>query len=93
MKRSAYFINTSRGSVVDEDALAWALREAVIKGAGLDVYENEPNVHSALLGLDNVVLVPHLASATTETRAAMYDLVARNVINVLTGQPPITPIP
>ena len=93
MKRSAYFINTSRGSVVDEDALAWALREAIIKGAGLDVYENEPNVQPGLLTLDNVVLVPHLASATTETRAAMYDLVARNVINVLTGKPPITPIP
>ncbi len=93
MKRSAYLINTSRGPVVDEDGLAWALGEGIIKGAGLDVYEDEPRVHPGLLALENVVLVPHMASATTETRAAMYDLVARNVVNVLNGQPPITPIP
>ena len=93
MKRSAYFINTSRGAVVDEEALAWALREGIIKGAGLDVYEDEPNVHPGLLALENVVLVPHMASATAETRAAMYDLVARNVVNVLSGKPAITPIP
>jgi glyoxylate reductase len=93
MKRSAYLINTSRGPVVDEEALAWALREGIIKGAGLDVYENEPHVHPGLLALENVVLVPHMASATAETRAAMYDLVARNVVNVLSGQPPVTPIP
>jgi glyoxylate reductase len=93
MKRSAYLINTSRGPVVDEDGLAWALREGIIKGAGLDVYEDEPRVHPGLLALENVVLVPHMASATTETRAAMYDLVARNVVNVLSGHPPITPIP
>lgn len=93
MKRSAYLINTSRGPVVDEDALAWALREGIIKGAGLDVYEDEPRVHQDLLKLENVVLVPHLASATSETRAAMYDLVTRNVVNVLTGKPPVTPIP
>jgi len=93
MKRSAYLINTSRGPVVDEDALAWALGEGIIKGAGLDVYEQEPNVHPGLLKLENVVLVPHLASATTETRTAMYDLAARNVVNVLSGKPPVTPIP
>ena len=93
MKRSAYFINTSRGAVVDEEGLAWALREGIIKGAGLDVYEDEPKVHPGLLALDNVVLVPHMASATAETRAAMYDLVARNVVNVLSGKPPVTPIP
>jgi glyoxylate reductase len=93
MKRSAYLINTSRGPVVDEEALAWALRESVIKGAGLDVYEEEPNIHPDLLKLENVVLVPHMASATAETRAAMYDLVARNVVNVLSGRPPVTPIP
>jgi lactate dehydrogenase-like 2-hydroxyacid dehydrogenase len=57
------------------------------------VYEDEPNVHPRLLALENVVLVPHMASATAETRAAMYDLVARNVVNVLSGQPPVTPIP
>ena len=93
MKRSAYLINTSRGPVVDEDGLAWALREGIIKGAGLDVYEDEPRVHPGLLELQNVVLVPHMASATSETRAAMYDLVARNVVSVLSGGPPITPIP
>ena len=93
MKRSAYFINTSRGPVVDEDALAWALREGIIKGAGLDVYEEEPKIHPGLLASENVVLVPHMASATAETRSAMYDLVARNVVNVLSGKPPITPIP
>jgi glyoxylate reductase len=93
MKRSAYFINTSRGAVVDEEGLAWALREGIIKGAGLDVYEDEPHVHPALLTLENVVLVPHMASATAETRTAMYDLVARNVVSVLSGKPPITPIP
>ena len=93
MKRSAYLINTSRGMVVDEAALAWALGEGIIKGAGLDVYEDEPKIHPGLLALENVVLVPHMASATAETRAAMYDLVARNVTNVLSGQPPVTPIP
>jgi glyoxylate reductase len=93
MKRSAYLINTSRGPVVDEEALAWALREGIIKGAGLDVYEDEPRVHAGLLTLENVVLVPHLASATAETRAAMYSLAVRNVVNVLSGEPPITPIP
>ena len=93
MKRSAYLINTSRGPVVDEDALAWALREGIIKGAGLDVYEEEPKIHAGLLAQENVVLVPHMASATAETRAAMYDLVARNVVNVLKGEAPITPIP
>jgi glyoxylate reductase len=64
----------------------------IIKGAGLDVY-GRLNVHPGLLALENVVLVPHMASATAETRAAMYDLVARNVVNVLNGQPPVTPIP
>ena len=93
MKRSAYLINTSRGPVVDEDALAWALRESIIKGAGLDVYEDEPKIHAGLLAQENVVLIPHMASATAQTRAAMYDLVARNVVSVLSGQPAVTPIP
>jgi glyoxylate reductase len=92
MKRSAYLINTSRGPVVDEDALVWALREGIIKGAGLDVYEDEPRVHPGLMALENVVLVPHLASATDGTRLAMADLAARNAINVLTGKPPETPV-
>ena len=92
MKPSAYLINTSRGPVVDEDALVLALREGLIAGAALDVYEREPMVHSGLLGLSNVVLSPHLGSATHETRTAMADLAARNLMEVLSGNLPITPI-
>ena len=92
MKRSAYLINTSRGPVVDEAALAWALKNRIISGAALDVYEEEPAVHPDLLTLENVVLSPHLGSATTETRTAMADLAVRNVIAVLTGQSPLTPV-
>jgi glyoxylate reductase len=92
MKRSAYLINTSRGPVVDEAALAWALKERLIAGAALDVYENEPEVHPALLALENVLLIPHLASATTETRTAMADLAVSNTLAVLSGQKPITPV-
>ena len=93
MKRSAYLINTSRGPVVDEAALAWALRERIISGAALDVYEREPVISPELLKLENVLLAPHLGSATTETRTAMADLAARNVVAVLSGEPPITPVP
>jgi glyoxylate reductase len=93
MKRSAYLINTSRGPVVDESALAWALKNRIISGAALDVYEDEPAVHPDLLSLENVVLAPHLGSATTETRTAMADLAVRNAIAVLTGNPAITPVP
>jgi len=92
MKRSAYLINTSRGPVVDEAALAWALKERLIAGAALDVYEEEPKVHPDLLGLENVMLIPHLASATTETRTAMADLAASNVLAVLNGRSPLTPV-
>jgi glyoxylate reductase len=92
MKRSAFLINTSRGPVIDEAALAWALREHVIAGAALDVFEAEPQVHPGLLELDNVVLVPHLGSATRETRTAMADLAVRNVLAVLSGAPPLTPV-
>ena len=92
MKRSAYLINTSRGPVVDEAALAWALKSRLIAGAALDVYEQEPRVHADLLALDNVLLAPHLGSATTETRTAMADLAVQNVAAVLSGQPPITPV-
>jgi len=93
MKRSAYLINTARGPVVDEAALAWALQHHLLAGAALDVFENEPAVHPDLLGLENVLLVPHLASATTETRTAMADLAVDNVLAVLAGKPPITPVP
>ena len=92
MKRSAYIVNTSRGPVIDEGALAWALREGVIAGAALDVYEREPAVHPDLLALENVVLAPHIGSGTVETRTAMADLAARNVLAVLAGQPPLTPV-
>lgn len=93
MKRSAYLINTARGPVVDEAALAWALQQRLIAGAALDVYEHEPAIHPDLLPLENVLLVPHLGSGTTETRTAMAELAADNVIAVLGGRPPITPIP
>jgi glyoxylate reductase len=93
MKRSAYLVNTTRGPVVDEAALAWALRQRLLAGAALDVYEREPEVHPDLLSLENVVLAPHLGSATTETRTAMADLAASNVIAVLAGQPALTPVP
>ena len=92
MKRSAYLINTSRGPVVDEKALAWALRTRLIAGAGLDVFEDEPKVEPELLTLENVMLVPHLGSGTVETRTAMADLAVRNVAAVLSGQPPLTPV-
>jgi glyoxylate reductase len=93
MKRSAYLINTSRGPVVDEAALAWALEQHLIAGAALDVYENEPAIHPGLMGLENVLLVPHLGSGTTETRTAMADLAVENVLAVLAGRAPLTPVP
>ncbi len=92
MKRSAFLVNTSRGPVVDEAALAAALREGRIAGAALDVYEQEPRVHQDLAGLENVVLAPHLGSATTETRTAMAALAVDNVLAVLGGRPPLTPV-
>lgn len=74
-----YLINVSRGSVVDEEALVQALEDGVIAGAGLDVYADEPRVPERLLALEQVVLLPHLASATHETRQAMADLVLENL--------------
>jgi glyoxylate reductase len=74
MKPTAFLINTARGPIVDEAALARALSAGTIAGAGLDVYENEPEVHPTLRTLDNVVLAPHLGSATVETRARMARL-------------------
>ena len=92
MKRSAFLINTSRGPVVDEAALVWALEERLIAGVGLDVYEQEPCVHEGLLTRENVCLLPHLGSATRETRAAMGDLAVRNIVAVLAGRPALTPV-
>jgi glyoxylate reductase len=92
MKRSAILVNTARGPVVDEEALAWALKERLIAAAALDVYEKEPIVHEDLLTMENVVLAPHLGSATRETRTAMIDLAVSNVIEVLAGRPPLTAV-
>ncbi|MDZ7360365.1 MAG: D-glycerate dehydrogenase [candidate division KSB1 bacterium] len=88
MKKTAYLINTSRGPVIDEAALAEALKNGVIAGAALDVFENEPVVHPELLELDNVVLTPHTASATIETRSKMATMAAENLIAGLAGQKP-----
>ncbi|MGH7457411.1 MAG: 2-hydroxyacid dehydrogenase, partial [bacterium] len=88
MKKTAYLINTSRGPVVDEAALAEALKNGVIAGAALDVFENEPLVHPELLKLDNIVLTPHTASATIETRSKMATMAAENLIAGLAGQKP-----
>ena len=88
MKKTAVLINASRGPVVDEKALVEALREKWIFGAGLDVFENEPAIEPGLLGLDNVVIVPHVASATPATRIKMGDIVVTNISNVLNGLPP-----
>jgi lactate dehydrogenase-like 2-hydroxyacid dehydrogenase len=93
MKPSAVLVNTSRGPVVDERALAAALERRQIAGAALDVFEHEPSVDDRLLGLDNTVLAPHLGSATSQTRTAMADLAAANVVSVLGGGPALTPVP
>ena len=92
MKRTAYLVNASRGMVVDEEALVWALGQHLIAGAALDVYEREPVVHHGLLSFENVVLTPHLGSGAREARTAMAELAVANVVAVLGGQPPITPV-
>ena len=92
MQPSSFLVNTTRGPVVDEAALAESLRAGTIAGAGLDVFEQEPEVHPALLDLENVVLIPHLGSATVETRTAMGVLAAENVAAVLGGGAPVTPV-
>lgn len=88
MKPTAYLVNTSRGPVVDEAALAKVLKEKVIAGAGLDVYEKEPEIHPDLLELENVVLAPHIASATRDTRDKMAMMAAKNAIAALSEERP-----
>ena len=88
MKKTAYLINTSRGPVIDEKALVVALKSGEIKGAALDVFEFEPKITPELLQLDNVILTPHIASATEETRSKMSDLAATNIIEALEGHTP-----
>lgn len=92
MKKTAYLINAARGPVVDEAALVQALREGWIAGAGLDVFEEEPKVHPGLIGLSNVVLAPHIASGSSETRLKMATLAVENCLAVLEGKTPPTPV-
>ena len=92
MKKSAILVNASRGPVVDEAALVRALQEGWIAGAGLDVFEEEPMIHPGLIPLTNVVLAPHIASASSDTRVAMAMLAVRNCLAVLEGKPPLTPV-
>jgi len=92
IKEGAIFINTARGNIVDEDALIERLGEGGLFGAGFDVYRGEPNINPKLLELKNVVLLPHIGSATTETRLAMAKLAADNIISVLSGRKPLTSV-
>ena len=90
---AGYLVNIARGSVVDEPALVAALTSGALAGAALDVFADEPNVPEALLDMDNVVLLPHIASATTETREAMGDLAFRNLEQFMTDGTLVTPVP
>jgi glyoxylate reductase len=92
MKKTAYLVNASRGPVVDEAALAQALKEGWIAGAGIDVFEREPEVYPALMGLPNAVLAPHIASASSDTRLKMANLAVDNCLAVLEGKTPPTPV-
>jgi len=93
MKKTALLVNAARGPIVDEAALVRALKEGWIAGAGIDVFEEEPTIHPGLAPLPNVVLAPHIASASRDTRIAMATLAVRNCLAVLDGKPPLTPVP
>ena len=92
MKKTAILVNAARGPIVDEAALVRALSERRIAAAGLDVFEEEPTIHPGLLSLQNVVLAPHIASASHDTRIGMATLAVRNCMAVLEGKPPLTPV-
>ena len=89
MKNTAILINTSRGPIVDEEALVWALDEGEIAGAGMDVYEHEPEINKGLLESNKVILTPHTASGTFETREQMSRIAAQNIIDVFAGKEPL----
>ncbi len=88
MKNTVFIINTARGPIIDEKALVTALRNKQIAGAGLDVYEDEPKLSDGLIELDNVILLPHIGSATIETRTKMAIMAATNIISYFKGQKP-----
>lgn len=88
MKKTSYLVNTSRGPVVDEEALVEALQSGMIAGAGLDVFEKEPHIHPALLSIPSAVLLPHIGSATIETRTKMATMAARNLVAMMKGERP-----
>ncbi|HZX10928.1 MAG TPA: D-glycerate dehydrogenase [Acidobacteriota bacterium] len=92
MKKQAMLVNVSRGPVVEEKALAEALEKGDLWGAGLDVYENEPEIEEKLLSLDKVVLLPHIGSAGYETRLKMSMMAAKNLVHVLSGKKPLNPV-
>ena len=92
MKRGSVLVNTARGAIVDEAALARALEDGPLAAAGLDVFEDEPRVHPALLTRSNVVLAPHIGSADRPTREAMAGKAIANVLEILAGRPPLTPV-
>ncbi|OGG85904.1 hypothetical protein A2392_00645 [Candidatus Kaiserbacteria bacterium RIFOXYB1_FULL_46_14] len=92
VKPGSLLINTARGKIIDEEALAGALQSGLLSGAALDVFENEPTVNSKLLALDNVIVTPHIASATREARDQMSVVAADNILAVLNGEPPKNPV-
>lgn len=92
IKNSSILINTSRGEIIDESYLIWMLKNNKLKSAGLDVFENEPIINKEFLNLKNVIILPHIGSATIEARSAMAELAAKNVIAVLKKRKPITPV-
>lgn len=92
MKRGSFLINTARGPLIDEEALADSLDSGHLAGAGLDVHENEPNVNARLRQMNQVVVLPHIGSAAAATRDAMGALAVRNVVEVLSGRAPLSPV-